>query len=99
MIECLLSISKAAAGGCLAVDSRALAQKYMGSRASARDMLHTFIAQRTRIDVFQEMLTRTQQDGRDHEVQLVNESRPQILPNRRHAAAESDVAPAGSRSS
>src|SRR6267378_2204242 len=38
------------------------------------------------------MLASTEQNGRDGEVQLVNECRAQVLPNRGYAATQSDVA-------
>src|SRR5260370_34755643 len=68
-------------------------QKDVG-RAFARDRLRAFIAQGAHIDVVQEILPGTEQDGSDGEMQLVDQAGAQILPNRGYAAAEADVAAA-----
>jgi hypothetical protein len=39
----------------------------------ARDVPHTLVAQRPQIDTTQQMLTGTEQDGRDDPVQLIDE--------------------------
>ena len=54
----------------------------MRGGTSARDVLYALISQRTDIDTVQEMFPSTEQDGRDGQVQLVNEGSAQILPNR-----------------
>src|SRR5258706_15957701 len=46
------------------------------------------------MDVVQEMLPETEQDGRDGEMQLVDQGGAQILPNGGYAAAEAHVAAA-----
>src|SRR5207237_7789380 len=56
--------------------------------------LRAFITQGTCIDVLQEMLAGPEQDRSDREMQLVDQAGAQILPNRRYAAAETDVAAA-----
>ena len=49
----------------------------MGGSTSARDVLHTFVAQRLHIDTVQQMLPSTEQDGCDRQVKFVNECRAQ----------------------
>jgi hypothetical protein len=44
-----------------------------------------------RVDSREQALARPEQDGRDGEVHLINEARLQVLPDRRHTAAESHV--------
>src|SRR3984885_12375890 len=64
-----------------------------------RHILGAFIAQSTHIDVVQEMLSGTKQDGSDGEMQLVNQAGAQKLPNGGYATTQADVATArcGSR--
>ena len=71
---------------------RALAQKDV-SRTFARHILGAFIAQSTHIDVVQEMLSGTKQDGSDGEMQLVNQAGAQKLPNGGYATTQADVRP------
>src|SRR5258708_29136969 len=73
--------------------SRPPAQKDVG-RTFARDGLGAFIAQSAHVDALQEMLPRTEQDGWDGEMQLVDQGRAPILPNGGHATAEANVAAA-----
>jgi hypothetical protein len=64
----------------------------MRSGAGACHMLHALIAQRTNIDTVQQMLAGTKQDGRDGQVQLVDEGSAKILPDRGNAATQPDIA-------
>ncbi len=64
----------------------------MRGGSCACDMLYALIAQGTDIDTVQQMLARTEQDGRDGQVQLINKSCTQILPNCGNAATQPDVA-------
>ena len=66
----------------------------MRGGTSARDVLDAFIAQRAEIDTVQQMFPGPEQDGRDRQVQLVDQGGAQILPNGGHAAAQPDVAAA-----
>src|SRR2546430_3466048 len=68
-----------------------LAQEDVG-RAFARDVFRAFIAQGAHVDVVQEMLAGTEQDGPDGEMQLVDQGGAQILADNGDAAAEADVA-------
>src|SRR2546423_12216402 len=68
-----------------------LAQEDVG-RAVARDVLRAFIAQGAHVDVVQEMLAETEQDGPDGEMQLVDQGGAEILADSGDAAAEADVA-------
>jgi hypothetical protein len=63
----------------------------MSGGTPACHVLHTFVAQRTRIDSIQQMFPRTKQDGRDDQVQLIDECSLQILPDRGYATTQSDV--------
>src|SRR2546423_12880444 len=54
-------------------------------------MLGTRIAQRRQIDPRKQMLTSAEQDWRDRDVQLVDESRLEILPHRGHSSADLDI--------
>src|SRR5256714_10046625 len=73
-----------------------LAQEDVG-RAVARDVLRAFIAQGAHVDVVQEMLAGTEQDGPDGEMQLVDQGGAEILADSGDAAAEADVAGAPCR--
>ena len=73
--------------------SPTLAEKDV-SGALARDGPRAFIAQRLQVDSIQEMLSRTQHDRSNRQVQLVDEAGPQVLANGGHAAAEPHVASA-----
>ena len=66
----------------------------MRGRATACDVVDALVAQRTEIDPAQKMLPGPEQDGRDGQVQLVNEAGAEVLPDRGHAATQSDVAAA-----
>jgi hypothetical protein len=59
---------------------------------SACDVLYALVAQCTEIDTVQQMFASTEQDGRDGQVQFVNEGSAQILPNCGYAATHPDVA-------
>src|SRR5215470_17465522 len=80
------------------VESRALAQEDVGG-ALACGGLRALVAEGARVDSVQEMLSRAKQDRRDREVELIDQAGLQVLPDRRDAAAETDVAAArrGSR--
>ena len=67
-----------------------LAQKHM-RRTLARDVLGALVAQSARVDVPQEVLSRTEQDWSDREVQLVDQRRLQVFADSGNAAAKSDV--------
>src|SRR2546421_8755174 len=54
-------------------------------------MLGARIAQRRQIDPRKQMLATAEQDWRDREVQLVDESRLEILPHRGHSSADLDI--------
>src|SRR5262245_64994999 len=73
------------------IGSRALAQKDVG-RAFARDRFRAFVSQRAQIDAVQEMLSRSEQDRPHDQMQLVDQARAQVLPNRGYAATHADVA-------
>ena len=64
----------------------------MRGGTSARDVLYALVAQRTGIDTVEQMFARTEQDGRDGQVQLVDEGSAQILPNCGYASTQPDVA-------
>ena len=64
----------------------------MRSSTSACHVLYALVAQRTDIDTAQQMLAGTEQDGRDGQVQFVNEGSAQILPNCGNAATQPDIA-------
>ena len=55
-------------------------------------VLDALVAQRAHVDAVQEMLAGAEQDGRDRQVQLVDETGAQILPDRGYASAQPDVA-------
>src|SRR5213082_2002469 len=63
-----------------------LAQEDVG-RAFARDVFRAFIAQGAHVDVVQEMLAGTEQDGPDGEMKLVDQGGAQILADSGDAAA------------
>src|ERR1051326_4391529 len=73
--------------------SSALAQEYV-HRALAGHALLAFIAQCVRIDTLEEILARAHQQRSDRQMQLVYQSCPQVLPDRRDAAAEPHIAAA-----
>jgi len=60
-------------------------------RTLAGDMLDRFVTQRRQIHTCEQRLSTTHQDRPDRQVQLVDQTRLQVLPDRRHAAAQSDV--------
>ena len=64
----------------------------MRSGTSACHVLYALIAQRTDIDTVQQMLAGTKQDGRDGQVQLVDEGSAKILPDRGNTATQPDIA-------
>jgi hypothetical protein len=60
-------------------------------RRRARNVLDDSKAERAQIDAFEQVLARAQQHGRDRQVHLVDEPRPQVLADRRHAATQPHV--------
>src|SRR5512135_3716062 len=70
--------------------SRALAQHDV-SRALARDVPRALVAERAQVEALHQVLARAEQNRPQHEVQLVDQPRAQVLPDRRHAAAEAYV--------
>ena len=63
----------------------------MSGGTRACHVLYTFITQRTRIDTIQQLFPGAKQDGRDDQVQLIDECSLQILPDRGYATTQSDV--------
>jgi len=54
-----------------------------------------FVAEPRRVDAGEKMFPGAEQDRCNGEVHIVDQSGPQILPDRRHSAAEADVLAAG----
>ena len=73
---------------------RTFAQKDMGCPFTG-DVFGAFISERTQIDVVQQVLAGAEQHGTHGEMHLVDQAGAEILPNRRHAAADAHVALAG----
>lgn len=59
----------------------------MGGGASARDVADALVAERAQVEAAQQMLPAPEQDGRNDQVQFVDETCRQVLPDRRDAAA------------
>ena len=68
--------------------SGALAQDDVRGGAGAGDMLGAFVAQGAKIDPLQEMLAAAEQDGSDGEVELVDETGLEKLPDRGDPATQ-----------
>src|SRR3954453_19101295 len=77
----------------LASPSRPLAQDHMRGRASAGGGLHALVAERAQVEAVEQLLAAAEEDGRDDEVQVVDQARLQELPDRRDASAKTDVLP------
>src|SRR5262245_17631698 len=58
-------------------------------------MLAARVAKPGEIDAAEEMLTRAQQNRGDREMHLVDQTGPQIVPDRGNAAAKADILAAG----
>jgi hypothetical protein len=61
------------------------------SRANAREISGRFVAQRRQIEPGEQGFPRAEYNGPDGQMQLVDETTAQVLPNGRHATAEPDV--------
>ena len=75
----------------LAIASRALLQEYVHC-AFTRDGSHTLVTQRRQIDVTQQILSGSEQYRTNREMQFVDETRLEVLPEGGDAATETDIA-------
>src|SRR6185295_12438449 len=91
----ILLWGRGAASFCFVRLSRALAQDDMRRSARTGDVLHTLVTQSTRIEAVQQVLAAAEQDRGDYQMELVDESGPQILPDGGDAAAQADILAAG----
>jgi antitoxin component of MazEF toxin-antitoxin module len=57
----------------------------------AGDVLAARVSERRQVETRHEMFSRTEENGGDGEVHLVNEAGLQVLPDRRHSSAEADI--------
>src|SRR5262249_60767493 len=64
-------------------------------RLARGHVLGAGVAELPGIEAGEQVLTRAQEGGRDGQVDLVDQARGQVLPDRGHAAAEPDVLAAG----
>src|SRR4029078_8439797 len=78
------------APGVIASRLSPLAKSDVSGGAGARDVFHALVSQRTHVDSAQQVLAGTQQDGRDGEMQFVDELLAQVLADRGHAASQPD---------
>src|SRR3954447_20478968 len=77
----------------VATPSRPLAQDHVRGRAPAGGVLHALVAERSQVDAVEQLLAAAEEDGRDDEVQVVDQARLQELPDRRNTSAKADVLP------
>jgi hypothetical protein len=60
-------------------------------RVGRRHVFSAQVTQRRGVNVGEEMLAGTQEDRADGDVQLINEPRFEVLPDRRHSTAEPNI--------
>src|SRR2546427_7312027 len=63
----------------------------MCSRTGAGGVFHALVSERTHIETFQQVFAFAKQDGRQRQVQLVDQTGAEILPNSGDTAADADV--------